>query len=100
MGAEIAYNYGYESKLLLIIVAGMFTGIGGGMLRDIMTNNIPVVFRKYVYAVASLIGIIVFYLLKKNTGNLVLSSVTAVLLIIVIRLLASKYRWKLPKIDI
>ena len=99
MGAEVAANYGYESRLL-IIAAGMLTGIGGGMLRDLMTNNIPFVLRKYVYAVAALIGIIVFYTLKKFTQDLVVSSVVAVLLITVIRLLAAKYRWKLPKVDI
>lgn len=100
MGAETACNYGFENNLMLIIVAGMLTGIGGGMLRDILTKNIPFVLRKYVYAVASLFGIILFYFLKKTTDSLLVSSVVAVLVIVGIRLLASKYRWSLPKIKI
>lgn len=100
MGAETACNCGFQGNLLLVVVAGMLTGIGGGMLRDVLTKNIPFVLRKYVYAVASLVGILVFYILKMNIENLAISSAVGALIIVVIRLLASKYRWSLPKIHI
>ncbi len=100
MGAETACSCGFQDNLLLVAVAGMLTGIGGGMLRDVLTKNIPFVLRKYVYAVASLAGIIAFYFLKKGIDNLAISSVAGVFVIVVIRLLASKYRWSLPKINI
>ena len=100
MGAETACNYGFQTNLLLVIVAGVFTGIGGGMLRDILTKNIPFVLRKYVYALASIAGILVFYLLKYNIDSLAFSSLVGVLTIVVIRLLASRFKWSLPKIHI
>ena len=100
MGAETAYNYGFGKNLLLVIVAGVFTGIGGGMLRDVMTKNIPFVLRKYVYALASIAGILIFCLLKHAINSLTISSIAGALTIVVIRLLASKFRWSLPKIDL
>lgn len=100
MGAEVAFTSGFEGNLLLVIISGMVTGIGGGMIRDILTDNIPFVLRKYVYAVASLVGTLVFYIIKVKWDNLLIASVLGTLIIIVIRLLATKYRWKLPKIGI
>jgi len=100
MGAEVALTSGFENNFTLVIISGMVTGIGGGMIRDILTNSIPFVLRKYVYAVASLVGTLAFYFIKVYWGNLPVASVVGTLLIILIRLLAIKYRWRLPKIEI
>lgn len=100
MGAEIACNYGFQENLLLVIAAGVLTGIGGGMMRDILTKNIPFVLRKHIYAVASLVGILVFWLLRKYMGNLTVASAVGVLLVVAIRILASTFRWSLPKVQI
>ena len=81
-------------------MAGVLTGIGGGMLRDVLTKNIPFVLRKYVYALASIAGILTFCLLKHFIDSLAISSVAGVLTIVIIRLLASKFRWSLPKIHV
>lgn len=100
MGAETASTHGFGGNLLIVIVSGVLTGIGGGMLRDVLTKNIPFVLRKYVYALASIAGILTFHLLKINIDSLAVSSLIGVLIIVVIRLLASKFRWSLPKINI
>lgn len=100
MGAETACSYGYQDNLILVCVTGILTGVGGGMLRDVLTRSIPVVLRKYVYAVAALAGILVFYLLKITIDNLAVASTVAVLIVVTIRLLASKYKWNLPVIHI
>ena len=100
MGAETASAHGFGGNLLIVIVSGVLTGIGGGMLRDVLTKNIPFVLRKYVYALASIAGILTFHLLKINIDSLAVSSLIGVLIIVVIRLLASKFRWSLPKINI
>lgn len=100
MGAETTCNYGFGGNLLLVTVAGVLTGIGGGMLRDVLTKNIPFVLRKYVYALASIAGILTFCLLKHFIDSLAISSVAGVLTIVIIRLLASKFRWSLPKIHV
>lgn len=100
MGAETACAHGFQDNLLLVTVTGALTGIGGGMLRDICTKNIPSVLRKHVYAVASLVGILVFYFTKRYIEHLAISSAAAVLIVVAIRLLAAKYRWSLPKVNI
>ena len=45
-----------SDNIILVLFVGMCTGVGGGMLRDVMTNTMPKVLRKRVYAVASLLG--------------------------------------------
>ena len=100
MGAEVAFGHGFGDNLLLVLVSGAITGIGGGMLRDVLTKNIPFVLRKHIYALASLVGTLAFYFLRGFIGNLTISSTIGVLIIVAIRLLASKFRWSLPKIHI
>jgi len=85
-----------KSDLLLIFV-GVVTGIGGGMMRDIMTGTMPFVFVKHVYACASMVGAIVCILLMKVTDQ-VPAMITGAVTVIVIRLLAAHYRWNLPRI--
>ncbi len=99
-GAEVACLNGYTDNVLLVIISGMITGIGGGIFRDILTSNTPYVLKKHVYALASIAGVIIYYIIKVYVQNLVLASVVAILSVIVIRLLATHYRWKLPKIKI
>lgn len=100
MGAETACSHGFQDNLLLVTVAGVLTGIGGGMLRDVLTKSIPFVLRKHVYAVASLLGIFVYYFAKRHIASLAISATVAVLTVVIIRLLAAKYRWSLPKVNI
>ncbi len=81
----------------LCVFSGMVTGIGGGVLRDMMLHEQPEVFRKYVYALASIIGGIVSYVLFLY-GESNIAIYGGSVLIICIRLLAAHYRWSLPKI--
>lgn len=83
-----------------VCFVGCTTAVGGGMLRDVLTKNIPFVLRKHIYALASLVGTLAFYFLRGCIGNLTISSTIGVLIIVAIRLLASKFRWSLPKIHI
>ena len=55
VGIETAYLAGHRSIFLLIFV-GMITGIGGGVMRDVLSGNTPYIFVKHFYASASLIG--------------------------------------------
>jgi uncharacterized membrane protein YeiH len=78
---------------------GMFTAVMGGVVRDTLTNEIPVIFRKEIYATACLMGAIVYLLLDLNTTlgrnyNLLIS----ISVIILIRLLAVRYKLALPGI--
>ncbi|MGP1420978.1 MAG: trimeric intracellular cation channel family protein [Tannerella sp.] len=79
------------------ITMGTITGIAGGVVRDIFINETPLVFRQEVYALACVMGGIVFAvchtLAYSNEACELLSSAT----ILLIRVLAVKYHWKLPK---
>ena len=78
----------------------MITGIGGGIFRDILTDATPYVLKKHIYALASILGSLLYFVLRKYFNDISLASVSAMLLVIAIRLLATKQRWSLPKIHI
>lgn len=79
------------------IIMGMVTGSVGGILRDILINEVPLIFRKEIYALACVVGGIVFYICKDliNT-NTEIAYILAATSVIGIRLLAVKYHWSLP----
>ena len=97
IGASIAYQI-VGLEFLPMIFAGMITAIGGGILRDIFVREIPIVFVKEVYAVASIIGIVTFYGLLSFDVDVQISSVIGIIAATGIRLLAMKYNWNLPKV--
>ncbi len=79
----------------LQIFLGVLTGVGGGVLRDIFAAEKPMIFVKHFYAAASLSGALLFSLLYPLNDSL--AAVLGVDVIIILRLLAAKYRWHLPK---
>ena len=99
-GTEIVLASGCSDKMLLCVIMGMLTGCGGGMLRDVLVDKTPYVLKKHVYALASLFGSILYYLIRMNCENEIIGTVVATVSVILIRLLATKYHWKLPKINI
>lgn len=68
IGAEVAVINGFEQPFVIIILA-VLTGTGGGTLRDLFANTIPYVFHKEVYAVASILGAIIFIITYNFIGN-------------------------------
>ena len=100
IGSEVGYINEFSHNGFIIIVIGMITGVGGGIFRDILIDTTPYVFKKHIYALASIFGSLLYFILRKYFIDVSLASVSAMLLVIVIRLLATKYRWSLPKIHI
>ena len=100
MGTEIAFTNGIENNVFLSVTIGVLTGVGGGVLRDILTETPPYIFKKHVYALASIMGALLYYILRLFIQTTVLPSGVAIVFIISIRLLATKYRWDLPKIQL
>lgn len=98
MGTETALAEGFSDFAFLSISMGMITGIGGGIFRDILTDSTPYVLKKHVYACASIIGSISYYILRTYSNSLVLASVLSMVTVFLIRVFAAKYRWELPKI--
>lgn len=92
-GSQIAIDRGHH--WLVVIFIGGLTGVGGGLMRDIMANMTPVIFRKRVYACAALAGSSVYVALLPwvaKFGAVIAGAVT----VFVIRTMASRCRWDLP----
>ncbi len=99
-GVEAASEAGLGENLLLSVTLGVLTGIGGGILRDVFVNEKPYVLTKHIYAVASIVGCLLYYFIGIYLGQLIIATVVSVLFILVFRLLAAHYHWKLPKIKL
>ena len=89
-----------SDNVILVLFVGMCTGVGGGMLRDVMTNTMPKVLRKRVYAVASLIGGGLYYVMHVLDLNQLLSVGCGMLVIFALRLFATIYKWNLPSVKL
>ena len=98
-GVMIGVANGYRDNLFLVVFLGVITGVGGGMLRDILANRMPDVLRKHVYALASIAGGIAAGLLVQRTGTEELGVIAGFLVVVLLRLLAAHYRWNLPKAE-
>jgi uncharacterized membrane protein YeiH len=97
IGAMFAYNM-FGLDFLAISVSGILTAIGGGILRDVFVNNVPIVFVKEFYASASFIGIVIFYLILLVSDQLYFAVILGMAVTIGLRLVAMKYNWNLPRI--
>ena len=81
---------------VICIALGTMTACFGGVIRDILCNEIPVIFRREIYATVCMFGGIVFFALKEiNLEQDLLYLITSAIMI-VFRLLAVKYKWYLP----
>ena len=98
VGIRTAIEAGKGENWFLLIFVGVITGVGGGLLRDIMAGNTPYIFVKHVYASASLAGAILCVVLWKPLGATAAMSISAAV-IIIIRFLAARYKWSLPKAE-
>lgn len=95
IGIQTAQMYSDKHNLFLLILVGVITGVGGGVIRDVLAGERPYIFIKHFYATASLIGAILCGLLW-NQIDVTINITISALVIIVLRLLAAKFRWKLP----
>lgn len=98
IGSEAACSRGFLDNGFIIVFMGMITGVGGGIFRDILIDTTPYVFKKHVYALAAILGAITYFVLRKYIQTIQLASIASMLLVFTIRMLATKYRWSLPRI--
>ena len=97
IGSTVVYQL-VGLDFLPMLFGGMITAIGGGILRDVFVREIPIVFVKEVYAIASLIGVVVFFVILSSGVDLQFASIIGIVVATGIRLLAMKYNWNLPKV--
>ena len=94
-GIDTAIAAGYKDFRFLSIFLGVLTGVGGGVLRDIMAGQTPFILKKHVYACASLAGALCYVFLSDwITGDMTM--IVSACLVVLIRMLATRYCWNLP----
>ena len=96
MGIRVAYAHVPQATLFLLAFVGVVTGVGGGVLRDIMAGDTPYIFVKHVYACASLVGALACGLAWHHLGEMG-SMLLGGGLVVLIRCLSAHYRWNLPR---
>ena len=94
VGADTAIANGFVDNSFLVVFVATLTGVGGGVLRDLMAGITPVIFRKQIYALASIIGGIFYVNVRRYSTTYAIF--TAFFLVILIRALARKFRLDLP----
>lgn len=99
-GVRLTIEAGYGGHDFFVVFMGVFTSVGGGMLRDVMSKEKPMIFCKNVYATAVLIGTVLYYILSYIVSfHEIAAMLITYAVIIITRLLAAKFRWDLPKIE-
>ena len=97
IGATFAYQI-FGMNFLAMAMAGMVTAVGGGILRDMFVNEIPMVFVKELYASASFLGVVVFYILLLIKFQIEVATIGSIVITTMLRLIAMKHNWNLPKV--
>ncbi|MBR3141716.1 MAG: trimeric intracellular cation channel family protein [Clostridiales bacterium] len=87
----------HADNAFLVIFLGVVTGVGGGVLRDVLSLEMPVIFVKHIYACASIIGAAAVYIVHAVTGSAEIAMLTGFFFICIIRYCAAHYGWNLPK---
>ena len=96
-GASIAYSL-YSTNVVLIVISSLVTAFGGGILRDVLVREPPIVFTKEVYAVASFIGVIIFLIMVNLKLQFEYTAIVVIFVTTGIRLISIKLNWNLPKV--
>ena len=95
IGCNVAIEMGQSP--VIVIVSGMITGIAGGIMRDVLCNDIPLVFSSQLYATVSIVtGALYYFGLQLNMVHDVLTIVT-IIIGFTLRVLAIRFNWGMPK---
>lgn len=97
VGMEAGIGAGYGDNGFLLMFLSLLTGIGGGLLRDLFVQRMPGVLHKHVYAVAVLAGALLYLVMYRLELSQLLATPVTILLVFIIRMLATHYRWNLPR---
>jgi len=102
IGLGLFVVVGIEKSLLagfpfwVVIMMGMITGSAGGVIRDILINEVPLIFRKDIYALACVIGGLVYFVCFKFNCNSEITQLLAAFSIILTRILAVRFHISIP----
>lgn len=99
IGVNVCIISGFGDNAFLSVFVGVITGIGGGLLRDVLANRTPLILKKEIYAVASIIGAMLYYYIRAILPQTIAIYIS-VLVIIIIRLIALKKNFHLPSVKV
>ncbi len=96
VGVQTAYGISAEYRMFLLVFVGTITGVGGGILRDLLAGDVPYIFAKHhFYACACVLGAFLTSLLWPIAGDFWAMLIGSVF-IFILRMLAAVFHWKLP----
>jgi uncharacterized membrane protein YeiH len=98
IGIEVGLKQGFSAGICIAL--GTISACFGGVIRDVLLNKVPLIFRKEIYALACIIGGIAYYLLKQTHLNDDVAKVICILMIFVIRFIAVRFNLSLPQIHL
>ena len=96
-GCDVAWQVDVSLPLVIVVVAGMITGCAGGVLRDILCNEVPLLFRAELYATVSIVTGLVYSVAFALKLNQEVWTLLTFVLGLTLRLLAIRYKWEMPK---
>lgn len=94
IGVELGIEKGFSTGICITL--GTITACFGGVVRDVLLNNIPLLFRKEIYALACISGGLIYLLMKRSELNDDIAKIIAILIIFIIRVMAVRFNWSLP----
>lgn len=96
--AGIQKSLAYDFPFWVAIIMGCMTGSAGGVIRDVLLNNVPIIFQKEIYAMASILGGLLYWVLISVGVDVSITVVSSFLVVCVIRFLAVRYHLSLPRL--
>ncbi len=99
VGVATAFELSDDYNYLLLCFVGTITGVGGGILRDVMLQKSPYIFVKHFYASACICGSMVCILMWHQTGRII-AMLAGTCTVIILRFLAATFKWNLPHVPI
>ncbi len=95
IGSGIAYHL-FGFNFLIMTLSGIISAVGGGILRDILVRETPLIFLKELYITSSFIGITIFFILLYFRIDYHISSIIGIAIIVGFRFISMSYGWNLP----
>jgi uncharacterized membrane protein YeiH len=98
IGMEIGFRKGFGPGICIAL--GTISACFGGVLRDVLLNKVPLIFQKEIYALACIIGGVVYYFLKQSAMNENVAKILCILLIFCIRVIVVRFKLSLPRMTL
>ncbi len=95
IGTDIALKHGVPGSTAVIM--GVMSAVAGGIIRDIICNEVPLIFQKEIYATACILGALAFLGMRQTEIPYSLSVMVSMLIVLAIRLAGIYWHWSLPR---